>query len=51
MSTDAIVLLKNDHKEMRAVFTAFEKAGDNKTNPESEGFFARVQEFFEDLRE
>ncbi len=29
MSTDAIVLLKNDHKEMRAVFTAFEKAGDN----------------------
>ena len=29
MSTDAIVLLKNDHKEMRAVFTAFEKAGHN----------------------
>ena len=30
----------------------FEKEGDNrKTNPESEGFFARVKEFFEDLRE
>jgi iron-sulfur cluster repair protein YtfE (RIC family) len=29
MSTDAIVLLKNDHKELRAVFTAFEKAGEN----------------------
>ena len=29
MSTDAIVLLKKDHKEVRAVFAAFEKAGDN----------------------
>ena len=29
MSTDAIVLLKNDHKEIRKVFTDFEKAGDN----------------------
>ena len=28
MSTDAIVLLKKDHKEVRAVFAAFEKAGD-----------------------
>ncbi|MGD9959232.1 hemerythrin domain-containing protein [Nocardioides sp.] len=28
MSTDAIVLLKNDHKEIRRLFTAFEKAGD-----------------------
>ena len=28
MSTDAIVLLKKDHKEVRAVFPAFEKAGD-----------------------
>jgi hemerythrin superfamily protein len=26
MSTDAIVLLKNDHKEIRAVFRAFQKA-------------------------
>jgi hemerythrin superfamily protein len=29
MSTDAIVLLKNDHKEIRKVFSDFEKAGDN----------------------
>ncbi|MEP7089093.1 MAG: hemerythrin domain-containing protein [Nocardioidaceae bacterium] len=28
MSTDAIVLLKNDHKEIRKAFTAFEKAGE-----------------------
>ena len=29
MSTDAIVLLKNDHKEIRRTFDAFEKAGEN----------------------
>lgn len=29
MSTDAIVLLKKDHQELRGVLTAFEKAGDN----------------------
>ena len=29
MSTDAIVLLKTDHKEIRKIFTDFEKAGDN----------------------
>ncbi|MDT4910266.1 MAG: hypothetical protein QOI69_3507, partial [Pseudonocardiales bacterium] len=29
MSTDAIVLLKNDHKEIRRLFSQFEKAGDN----------------------
>ena len=29
MSTDAIVLLKNDHKAVRQLFTAFEQAGDN----------------------
>lgn len=29
MSTDAIVLLKNDHQEIRKVFSEFEKAGDN----------------------
>lgn len=29
MSTDAIVLLKNDHKELRKVFRDFEKAGEN----------------------
>lgn len=28
MSTDAIVLLKNDHKEIRKVFLDFEKAGE-----------------------
>ncbi len=28
MSTDAIVLLKNDHKEIRKAFTAFERAGE-----------------------
>ena len=29
MSTDAIVLLKNDHKEIRKAFREFEKAGEN----------------------
>jgi len=29
MTTDAIVLLKNDHKEIRKLFTQFEKAGEN----------------------
>ena len=29
MSTDAIVLLKKDHKEIKKTFEAFEKAGDN----------------------
>jgi hemerythrin-like domain-containing protein len=29
MSNDAIVLLRDDHKQIRKVFTAFEKAGDN----------------------
>jgi hemerythrin superfamily protein len=29
MSTDAIVLLKDDHREIRKSFRAFEKAGDN----------------------
>jgi hemerythrin superfamily protein len=29
MSTDAIVLLKQDHKEIRALFKAFQDAGDN----------------------
>ena len=28
MSTDAIVLLKNDHKEIKKVFSQFQKAGD-----------------------
>jgi molecular chaperone DnaJ len=39
-------------KRQQELLREFEKAGDNgKTNPESEGFFARVKEFFEDLRE
>ena len=29
MSTDAIVLLKNDHKEVRKLFKAFQAAGDD----------------------
>ena len=29
MSTDAIVLLKNDHKEIRKLFRDFKKAGEN----------------------
>ena len=29
MSTDAIVLLKDEHKEIRKAFRAFEKAGEN----------------------
>jgi hemerythrin-like domain-containing protein len=29
MSTDAIVLLKDDHQQIRKTFRAFEKAGDN----------------------
>ena len=29
MSTDAIVLLKNDHKEIRRLFREFEQAGDD----------------------
>ena len=29
MSTDAIVLLKNDHKDIRKAFNDFEKAGEN----------------------
>jgi len=31
MSTDAIVLLKNDHKEIRRLFREFEQAGENAT--------------------
>jgi hemerythrin-like domain-containing protein len=31
MSTDAIVLLKTDHKEIRKVFRDFEQAGENAT--------------------
>ena len=31
MSNDAIVLLKDDHKELRKLFTDFENAGENAT--------------------
>jgi hemerythrin-like domain-containing protein len=31
MSNDAIVLLKNDHKEIKRLFREFEKAGENAT--------------------
>jgi len=42
----------NLNKKQQELLREFEKAGENgKTNPESEGFFARVKEFFEDLRE
>jgi hemerythrin superfamily protein len=36
MSTDAIVLLKADHKEIKKVFREFEKAGENATKAKSE---------------
>jgi molecular chaperone DnaJ len=39
-------------KRQQELLREFEKEGANgKTHPESEGFFARVKEFFEDLRE
>jgi hemerythrin superfamily protein len=36
MSTDAIVLLKNDHKEVKKLFREFEKAGDRATKTKGE---------------
>jgi len=42
----------NLNKRQQELLRELEKAGDNsETHPESEGFFARVKEFFEDLRE
>src|SRR6266403_1490795 len=42
----------NLNKRQQELLREFEKAGDHVgTQPESEGFFARVKEFFEDLRE
>jgi molecular chaperone DnaJ len=39
-------------KRQQELLREFEKEGDSRgTQPESEGFFARVKEFFEDLRE
>jgi hemerythrin superfamily protein len=36
MSTDAIVLLKNDHKEIKKLFRQFESAGENATKRKGE---------------
>jgi molecular chaperone DnaJ len=42
----------NLSKRQQELLREFEKAGDSQaTHPESEGFFAKVKEFFEDLRE
>jgi molecular chaperone DnaJ len=42
----------NLSKRQQELLREFEKEGDDhRTNPESAGFFARVKEFFEDLRE
>jgi molecular chaperone DnaJ len=39
-------------KRQQELLREFEKSGESRsTQPESEGFFARVKEFFEDLRE
>ena len=36
MSTDAIVVLKDDHKEIRQMFREFEKAGDERDKRKGE---------------
>lgn len=36
MSTDAIVLLKADHKELKAIFKQFQKAGEDATGKKGE---------------
>ncbi len=42
----------NLNKRQQELLREFEKAGDTRgTHPASEGFFARVKEFFDDLRE
>lgn len=38
-------------KRQQELLREFEKEGGDHTSPESEGFFAKVKEFFEDLRE
>ena len=43
---------RNLSKRQQELLREFEKESENRrTHPESEGFFARVKEFFEDLRE
>jgi molecular chaperone DnaJ len=53
MFIEAIVEIPvNLTKRQQELLREFEKEGDSRaTQPESEGFFARVKEFFEDLRE
>jgi molecular chaperone DnaJ len=42
----------NLSKRQQELLREFNQEGDSrKTSPQSEGFFARVREFFEDLRE
>ncbi|HYD30838.1 MAG TPA: molecular chaperone DnaJ [Azospirillaceae bacterium] len=38
-------------KKQQELLRDFEKAGSTKTNPESEGFFAKVKELWEDLKD
>ena len=38
-------------KRQKELLQEFERAGDGSTNPESEGFFAKVKELWEELRE
>jgi molecular chaperone DnaJ len=42
---------RNLTRRQQELLREFEKEGTGRTHPESEGFFARVKEFFEDLRE
>ena len=41
----------NLNKKQRDILRDFERAGGKDTNPQSEGFFAKVKELWEDLRE
>jgi hemerythrin superfamily protein len=43
MSNDAIVLLKNDHKEVKKLFRQFEKAGENATVTKGETVRAIIE--------
>jgi molecular chaperone DnaJ len=53
MFIEAVVEIPvNLSKRQQELLREFEKEGENRrTHPESDGFFARVKEFFEDLRE
>jgi molecular chaperone DnaJ len=41
----------NLSKRQQELLREFEKEGAGRIHPQSEGFFTRVKEFFEDLRE